>query len=334
MRRAESSATPWGYWCWLRYQTRNGKRTSSGASVAWTGDLDWPMVALLRLLAEVVGPVRRQVRQRVGRLPAVAVFKVDVRAGRVARRSFIADQLALVHAIAGLHLEAEQVSIEGEEVVAVRHDDVVPVADQLPVEDAGVGGHHDSVIGRQDWAALLVGDVHAGMEVRVPEGRWFEHLAARPEEQCDGALLQGPDQRIFRRVTGTRIRQGEEVVLHPELRLLPGGLFCFGDELVLAGDFHVGDALREGRRLPVDGNQLVLHLADALAQPPFQVLLMSLLLQQRRLLTQEVGTVLISLLFLAAHQLLLGMQLGIDFADVLDELAGQVAEVLDSHRPV
>src|SRR5438093_10311617 len=243
MRRAESSATPWGYWCWLRYQTRNGRRTSSGASVAWTGDLDWPMVALLRLLAEVVGPVRRQVRQRVGRLPAVAVLKVDVRAGRVARRSFISDQLALVHAIAGLHLKAEQMPIEGEEVVAVRHDDVVPVADQLPVENAGVGGHHDSVIGRQDWAALLVGDVHAGMEVRVPEGRWFEHLAARPEEQCDGALLQGPDQRVFRRVTGTCIRHGEEVVLQLELRVLAGGVYCVGDWLIPQVHICVCDAL-------------------------------------------------------------------------------------------
>src|SRR5947199_2222496 len=334
MRRAESSATPWGYWCWLRYQTRNGRRTSSGASVAWTGDLDWPMVALWRLLAEFVGPVRRQVRQRVGRLPAVAVFKVDVRAGRVAGRSFIADQLALVHAIAGLHLETEQVPIEGEEVVAVRDDDVVAVANQLSADDAGVGGHYDPVIGGQDRTALLIRDVDTGVEVLVAESRRLENLRAGPEEQRDGALLQRPDQGVLGRMGGIGARQREEVVLHPELRLLPGCLLRLGDDLVLAGDFHVGDALGECCRLPVDSDQFVLHLADALAQPPFQVLLMSLLLQQRRLLTQEVGTVVVSLLLLAAHQLLLGMKLGIDFPDVLDELAGQVAEMLDGHRPV
>ena len=299
-----------------------------------TDDLDWAAVAPLLFLAEVVGPVRRQVRQRIGRLPTVAVFEVDVRAGRVARRSFISDQLPLVHAIAGLHLETEQVPVEGEKVVAVRHDDVVAVTNQLPGDDAGVGGDHDPVIRGQDRTALLVGDVDAGVEVLVTEGRWLEYLTAGPEEQRDGALLQRPDQRVLRGVGGIGTGQREEVVLHPELRLLPGCLFCLGDELVLAGDLHVGDPLREGRRLPVDGNQLVLHLADALAQPPFQVLLMSLLLQQRRLLTQKVGTVLISLLLLAAHQLLLGMKLGIDFTDVLDELAGQVAEMLDGHRPV
>src|SRR5206468_1733753 len=153
---------------------------------AWTDDLDWAAVAPLRLLAEVVGPVRRQVRQRIGRLPAVAVLEVDVRAGRVAGRSFIADQLALVHAIAGLHLETEQVPVEGEEVVAMRHDDVVAVANQLPADDAGVGGHHDPVIRGQDRTALPVGDIDAGVKVLIAEGRWLEYLAAGPEKQRDG----------------------------------------------------------------------------------------------------------------------------------------------------
>src|SRR6266571_1504099 len=98
----------WGCSWWRWYRTPNGAWTSSAAWADSTGDWDWAAVASSRLLAEAVGPVGRQVRERVGRLPAVAVLEVDVRAGRVARRSFIADQLALVHAIAGLHLETEQ----------------------------------------------------------------------------------------------------------------------------------------------------------------------------------------------------------------------------------
>ena len=119
-----------------------------------------------------------------------------------------------MHAIAGLHLETEQVPVEGEKVVAVRHDDVVAVTNQLPGDDAGVGGDHDPVIRGQDRTALLVGDVDAGVEVLVTEGRWLEYLTAGPEEQRDGALLQRPDQRVLRGVGGIGTGQREEVVLH------------------------------------------------------------------------------------------------------------------------
>src|SRR2546429_6570711 len=141
------------------------------------------------LLAEAVGAVRWQIGEGVGRLAAVAVLEVDVRPGGVTRRSLVADQLALAHAVAGFHLEAEEVAVEREEVVAVSHDDVVAIADQLAVEQAGFGRHHDAVIGGQDGRALLVGDIDAGMEVGVAEPGRFERLSAGTEDERDAALL-------------------------------------------------------------------------------------------------------------------------------------------------
>src|SRR5438270_11875306 len=116
------------------------------------------------LLAEAVGPVRRQVGEGVGRLATVAVLEVDVRPGGVTGRPLVADQLALAHAVAGLHLEGEEVAVEREEVVAVSHDDVVAIADQLAVEQAGVGCYHHAVIGSEDGIALLVVAVDAGID--------------------------------------------------------------------------------------------------------------------------------------------------------------------------
>src|SRR2546423_1516429 len=141
------------------------------------------------LLTEAVGAVRWQIGEGVGRLAAVAVLEVDVRPGGVTGRPLVADQLALAHAVAGLHLEAEEVAVEREEVVAVGHDDVVAIADQLAVEEAGVGRHHDAVIGGKDGRALLVSDVDAGMEVGVAEPGRFERLSAGAEDERDAALL-------------------------------------------------------------------------------------------------------------------------------------------------
>src|SRR2546423_1888556 len=114
----------------------SGKQISSGASGDSTDGWASVPVVPLPLLAEGVGAVRRQVRERVGRLPAVAVLEVNVRPGRVAGRTFVPDQLPLVDSVAGLHLEAEQVAVERKEVVAVREDDVVSIADQLAVAHA------------------------------------------------------------------------------------------------------------------------------------------------------------------------------------------------------
>src|SRR5439155_7632444 len=212
------------------------------------------------LLAEAGGAVRWQMGEGVGGLAAVAVLDVDVRPGGVTGRFLVADQLALAHAVAGPYLEAQQVAVEREEVVAVSHDDVVAIADQLAVEQAGVGRHHDAVIGGKDGRPLLVRDVDAGMEVGVAEAGRFERLSAGAEDERDAALLQWPNERVFRRVVRAGVGQREEVVLHPELCLLPGGLLGLGDQLVLAGDFHVGDPLRERRGLAIDGHQLPLHL--------------------------------------------------------------------------
>src|SRR5207244_7182316 len=150
------------------------------------------------LLAEAGGAVRRQIREGIGRLAAVAVLEVDVRPGGVTGRPLVADQLALAHAVAGFHLEAEEVAVEREEVVAVRHDDVVAIADQLAVEQAGVGRHHHAVIGSEDGRALLVGDVDAGMEVGVAEPGRFERLRAGAEDDGDAARWAWPDGRVLR----------------------------------------------------------------------------------------------------------------------------------------
>src|SRR3989442_12280636 len=97
-------------------------------------------------------------------LAAVPVLEVNVRPGGVTGRPLVADQLSLADAVAGLHLEAEEVAVEREEIVAVRHDDVVAVADELAVEQAGTGRHHDAVIGGKNGRTLLVGDADSGME--------------------------------------------------------------------------------------------------------------------------------------------------------------------------
>src|SRR5256885_15585133 len=149
------------------------------------------------LLAEAVGAVRWQVGEGIGRLATVAVLEVDMRPGGVAGRALVADQLALAHAVAGLHLEAEEVAVKREEVVAVSHDDVVAISDQLAVEQAGVGRHHDAVIGGKDGRALLVSDVDAGMEVGVAEPGRFERLTAGAENERDASLLERPDERGF-----------------------------------------------------------------------------------------------------------------------------------------
>ena len=122
------------------------------------------------------------------------------------------------------------------------------------------------------------------MEVGVAEPGRFERLSAGTEDERDAALLERPDERVFRRVVRAGIGQREEVVLHPELCLLPGGLLGLGDQLVLAGDFHVGDPLRERRGLAIDGHQLPLHLGNALAQPVLEVLLVRLLHEEPGLL--------------------------------------------------
>src|SRR6202022_1502264 len=149
---------------------------------------------LRRLLAEVVGTVRWQVWEGIGRLAAVSILEVDVRPGRVAGRSLVADQLTLTHTVAGLDLEAQQVAGGGEEVVAVGNDDVVAVADQLAVEQAGTGRHHDAVIGGQDRGALTVSDIDPGVEVRIAKPGRFERLTAGAEDKREAALLQRPDE--------------------------------------------------------------------------------------------------------------------------------------------
>src|SRR2546425_10303988 len=145
-RLGASSAMRWACWQWLWCPTSSGKETLSGDSGGSTDDWDPTTLVPSRLLAEAVGTVRRQVGEGIGRLAAVPVFEVNVRPGGGTGRPLIADQLSLADAVAGLHLEAEQVAIKREEIVAVCHDDVVAITDQLAVEQAGAGRHYDAVI--------------------------------------------------------------------------------------------------------------------------------------------------------------------------------------------
>ena len=165
--------------------------------------------------------------------------------------------------------------------------------------------------------------------MRITEARRLERLGAGTEKQREATLLLRPDQRVLRGVAGSRTWQREEVVLHPELRLLPGCLFGLGDQLVLACNLHIGNPLRQGGRLAVDGGELPLHLCDALAQPVLEVLLMGLLLDQRGLLVDEVGALLVGFFFLGLDQVLLFVELEVDLVDVVDQLVGEVRQVLD-----
>src|SRR5438552_7879391 len=325
---------PWRSWQSLRSPRGNGRWAWSGASsdsidgLASTNVPSWP------LLVEVVRAVRRKVGHRIRRLTAVAVLEVDVRPGRVPGGALVTNQLTLVNAVAGFDNKAEQVTIQGEEVVAVRDDHVVAVTDQLAAHHAGAGGDHDPVVGGQDRAALVVGDVNPSVKVRVAESRGLECLGAGTKEQRDRALLQRPDQRVFGGVGRTGTWEVEQVVLHPELRLLPRGLLGLRDQLILSRDLHIGNPLRKGGRLTVDGDQLVLDSRDALLELVLEVLLVRLLLEKRRLLGDQAGALLVRFTLLRFDKILLRVQLLVDEVDVLDQLVTEEGEMFDRDRSV
>src|SRR5207253_9944284 len=175
-----------------------GRRTWSAGAVGSTGVLGSGQSCRSRLLAESVGTVRRQVGQRIGGLPAVAVFEVNMRDGGVPGRAFVTHNLALVDGVTRLDLEAEQMAIQGKEVVAMGHDHVVPIANQLPVQHAGRGSDHDTVVGGKYWRALVVCDVDARMEMRIAKPRRFKGQRAGAKDLGYGALLQRPDQLVLR----------------------------------------------------------------------------------------------------------------------------------------
>src|SRR5437879_13900888 len=114
-----------------------GRRTWSAGAIGSTGVLGSGRSCRSRLLAESVGTVRRQVGQWIGGLPAVPVFEVDMGAGGVSGRALVAQQLSLVDGGSGLHLHAEQLAVQPEEAVAMAHDHIAAVPDQLAVQHAG-----------------------------------------------------------------------------------------------------------------------------------------------------------------------------------------------------
>src|SRR5438132_12410860 len=90
-------------------ELQSGTATELKYSHALQGGNAIPASWLRRLLAEAVGAVRRQIREGIGRLAAVAVLEVDVRPGGVAGRALVADQLALAHTVDGFDVVAEEV---------------------------------------------------------------------------------------------------------------------------------------------------------------------------------------------------------------------------------
>src|SRR2546421_3357886 len=112
--------------CWPSHSCliHSGKRTWSNAGAGSIDDWAQTRDLSCALLVEAVRAVGWQVGERVGRVAAVAILEVDVRARGVAGGALVADDLALVHAVPGFDDVAEEVPVEREEVIAVGDDDV------------------------------------------------------------------------------------------------------------------------------------------------------------------------------------------------------------------
>src|SRR5262245_40819745 len=109
---------------------------------------------------------------------------VEVRAGRAAGASELADQLTALHMVAGVDHECGEVTVAGLEPEPVVEDDQVAVA-------TGVARlRHNTCGSRVNRLALLAGDIEAGMVVGVAGQR----VHARTHCGCEPPL-GWPDRR-------------------------------------------------------------------------------------------------------------------------------------------
>jgi hypothetical protein len=91
---------------------------------------------------------------------------MEVRPRRQPTRTFKADSLSAVDAVADIHVRLEQVGVQGHDSGAMRDDNVVPVTHWSVVH-----GHHDTVSGSGYGRPKRPRHIDAGVEVRVPAER-------------------------------------------------------------------------------------------------------------------------------------------------------------------
>src|ERR1043166_5854173 len=132
-------------------------------------------------------------------------FVVHVGAGRHARRSDEADDLALAHALAGLHAfgVSGHVAVGGLVAVVVLDADILAVA-AFP---ADLLDH--AVAGGEDRRAVGCGPVDAGVHFHIAEDR----VAAAAEARAhDGVVDRLSDQEFFRALAGVVVEIDHGVV--------------------------------------------------------------------------------------------------------------------------
>src|SRR5438309_4845649 len=195
----------------------------------------------ISLLSDVAGGCAGQVGHWIDREVVEPHLEVEVRAGRVTRRTHEADEITLPDLLAHLDGVALEVAVQGHQPVLVGDDEVSAISDQGAVRELAVlCRHYHAVIGGKDWRSGVVGDVDPGMEMgRTEHGRLTPERAGA-EGLADHTRLRRPYESRFGGVAGRR-GENDAVAPHPGLGGGPGGLVGLVDERVLASDLSCRD---------------------------------------------------------------------------------------------
>ena len=121
---------------------------------------------------------------------------------------------------------------------------------------------NDPVIGCEDGRAEGFDEIDARVEMRVGAVGRLEPERARTEGLRDLGLGLWPHESVLGGVTGAGRDLSDVVGLTPQLHLGPNGLHRRRDDRVLLLLQHVGDLLRQLRRLGVQLGQLPPRLRD------------------------------------------------------------------------
>src|SRR5229473_4054856 len=120
----------------------------------WLDTTYWPDTTYWLVMRNGLG----QELERIEQSAVGENLVVEVRAGRTAGRSDVADDVAAFHRLAGLHFEHAQMRIPRREVEVVAKDDQVAVVARVR------RGVHSAVRGREHRAASFRRNVDALME--------------------------------------------------------------------------------------------------------------------------------------------------------------------------